>query len=164
MDTGYRGWVSSRTGSERNPAVWLLFSFVSGIYIYHGQRMFPALKDGDLIVISRLSAPKAGDIAAYSLSGDKMEFSRVIGTTGYDIDISELGELKTNGYVPLESIYYRTERAEGSPVRYPVTVSEGALFLLDDYRTIGLDSRTFGTVSGDQIKGKVVYILRRRGF
>ena len=37
------------------------------------------------------------------------------------------------------------------------------IFLLDDYRTIGVDSRTFGEVRQSDLLGKVVYVFRRRG-
>ena len=119
---------------------------------------------GDLVVISRICELRSGDIAAYTGSGGKTDLSRVVGTPGYEIDITDIGELKTNGYVPLENIYYRTERIEESCLPYPVNLKKGEYFLLDDYRTIGEDSRIFGAVSEKDIKGKVIYLIRRRGF
>ena len=145
-------------------AFWALFTFVLGVQIYHGQRMYPAVRDGDLVVISRICELRSGDIAAYTGSGGKTDLSRVVGTPGYEIDITDIGELKTNGYVPLENIYYRTERIEESCLPYPVNLKKGEYFLLDDYRTIGEDSRIFGAVSEKDIKGKVIYLIRRRGF
>ena len=146
-------------------ALFILLRFVFGVCIYRGNRMFPAVRDGDLIIYSRLPELRQGDIAAYlSPKSNKTDFSRVIGLAGCEIDITEQGELKTNGYVPQESIFYRTEKAEGSSVEFPLTVAEGRYFLLDDYRTEGRDSRVFGAVEKDRIKGKVIYIVRRRGF
>ena len=146
-------------------ALFILLRFVIGVCIYRGSRMFPAIRDGDLIIYSRLSELRQGDIAAYtSPQSAKTDFSRVIGLGGCEIDITELGELKTNGYVPQESIFYRTEKVEGSAVEFPLTVEDGRYFLLDDYRTEGQDSRVFGTLEKGHIKGKVIYIVRRRGF
>ena len=146
-------------------AVFLLTRFVFGISIYHGDSMFPALRDGDLVIISRLSRPGRNDIVRYTDPQDgKLRFSRVVGLEGMEIDITQTGELKTNGYVPQESVFYRTEKAEGSSVAFPLTVAEGQLFLLDDYRTIGRDSRVFGPVESSRAAGKVIYIVRRRGF
>ena len=146
-------------------ALFVLLRFVFGVSIYRGNRMFPAIRDGDLVIYSRLSELRQGDIAAYaSPQSNTTDFSRVIGLAGCEINITELGELKTNGYVPQESIFYRTEKVEGSTVQYPLTVEEGRYFLLDDYRTEGQDSRVFGTLEKDRIKGKVIYIVRRRGF
>jgi len=146
-------------------AVFILLRFVIGVSICSGAGMFPALLDGDLVVFSRLQSPRQGDIAAYLDPRDgRLRFSRVIGLEGCEIDITELGELKTNGYIPPESIFYRTEKTEGSSVVFPLTVGKGQVFLLDDYRTLGEDSRIFGTVGPERVKGKVIYVIRRRGF
>ena len=146
-------------------ALFVLLRFVFGVSIYHGDNMFPALRDGDLIIISRLSWPNRSSIVQYTDPQDgKIRFSRVIGLEGTEIDITETGELKTNGYVPQESIFYHTEKAEGSSVEFPLMVEEGRYFLLDDYRTEGRDSRVFGTLEKGHIKGNVIYIVRRRGF
>ena len=146
-------------------AVFLLTRFVFGVSIYHGDNMFPALRDGDLVIISRLSRPARSDIVLYEDPQDgKLRFSRVIGLEGMEIDITQTGELKTNGYVPQESIFYRTEQIEGSSIAFPLTVPEGQIFILDDYRTIGRDSRVFGPVESSRIEGKVIYTVRRRGF
>lgn len=46
---------------------------------------------------------------------------------------------------------------------YPYTVPEGCLFILNDYRTHGRDSRHFGAVPQQDAAGKVITLLRRRG-
>ena len=145
-------------------AVWMIFSFVLGVKIYHGERMFPAVKDGDLVIFSRLSAPSRGDVAVYLSKDGKPDLSRVCGTPGMEIDISPSGELRTNGYVPMESVFYRTEPHPEGDLLYPLVVGEGAFFLLDDYRTIGEDSRLYGELPRERVLGKVIYIVRRRGF
>ena len=43
------------------------------------------------------------------------------------------------------------------------TVPEGCLFLLNDCRTQGEDSRHFGGVPEKNVAGKVITLLRRRG-
>ena len=141
----------------------LIFTFVFGVDIYHGNEMHPSLKDGDLVITYKLGKYGLGDIVRYTdpQTGNS-RFSRIVGLSGYTIDITELGELKTNGYVHNEEVYYKTERHEGSDVDFPYTVSEDSFFLLDDYRTIGHDSRDFGEIK--DLDGKVVYIVRRRGF
>ena len=37
------------------------------------------------------------------------------------------------------------------------------MFLLGDYRTQTLDSRDFGAISMENVEGKVITLLRRRG-
>ena len=125
--------------------------------------MHPSLKDGDLIITFRLGKYGLGDIVRYKdPETGNSRYSRIVGLPGYTIDITELGELKTNGYVPNEEVYYKTEQHEDSEIDFPYSVSESSYFLLDDYRTIGHDSRDYGEIQG--LDGKVVYIVRRRGF
>ena len=145
-------------------SVFILTRLVFGVGIYRGNRMFPALRDGDLVIYSRLSELRQGDIAAYTGPRGGIDFSRVEALAGCEVDITEQGELLTNGYAPLENIFYRTEKAEDSSMEFPLTVGEGRYFLLDDFRTEGKDSRVFGPVEKDRIRGKVIYIVRRRGF
>lgn len=143
--------------------ITVVFTFVFGVEIYHGNEMHPSLKDGDLVITYKLGKYGLGDIVRYKdpQTGNS-RCSRIVGLPGFCLDITELGELKTNGYVPNEEVYYKTEQHEDSDVDFPYTVSEGSYFLLDDYRTIGHDSRDFGEIK--DLDGKVVYIVRRRGF
>ena len=141
----------------------MVFSFVFGVDIYHGNEMHPSLKDGDLVLTYKLGKYNLGDVVRYKdPETGSMHFSRIVGLPGYLIDITEIGELKTNGYVANEEVYYKTEQHSDSAVSFPLTVSDSSYFLLDDYRTIGQDSRDFGEVK--DLDGKVVYIVRRRGF
>ena len=144
-------------------AVILVFTFVFGVDIYHGNEMHPSLKDGDLVITYKLGKYNLGDVVRYKdPQTGTSRYSRIVGLPGYLIDITEIGELKTNGYVANEEVYFKTEKHEDSDVGFPFTVSDSSYFLLDDYRTIGHDSRDFGEIK--DLDGKVVYIVRRRGF
>jgi len=140
----------------------VIFTFVFGVDIYHGNTMHPNLKDGDLVITYTLGRYSLGDIVRYKDPTGTYRYSRIAALPGTTVDITELGELKTNGYVPNEEVYYKTEKHVDSDVVFPLTVSDSSYFLLDDYRTIGCDSRDFGEISA--LDGKVVYIVRRRGF
>ena len=143
--------------------VILVFTFIFGVDIYHGNEMHPSLKDGDLVITYKLGKYNLGDIVRYKdPKTGSSRYSRIVGLPGFRIDITEIGELKTNGYVANEEVYYKTEKHEDSEVGFPFTVSDSSYFLLDDYRTIGRDSRDFGEIA--DLDGKVVYIVRRRGF
>ncbi|WP_162624200.1 MULTISPECIES: S26 family signal peptidase [Blautia] len=45
-----------------------------------------------------------------------------------------------------------------------MTVGEEEYFVLGDHRTNAKDSRIYGTVKKEEIKGLVITLLRRRGF
>jgi signal peptidase I len=78
------------------------------------------------------------------------------------VEIDDFGHLLVNGNVQQEEVFYSTEPQEGD-VTYPYIVPEDSYYVLCDYRTAGVDSRTFGAVSQDDLDGKVITILRRRG-
>ena len=50
-----------------------------------------------------------------------------------------------------------------SSLSYPYQVPENSVFVLGDYRTRSTDSRLYEAISLDQVEGKVITILRRRG-
>lgn len=88
---------------------------------------------------------------------------RIIARGGDVVEITKDSELMVNGSVVLENdIYYRTPQYE-SEVSYPVTLGEDQYFVLGDYREGAKDSRYFGPVNADEIKGKVITVIRRSG-
>ena len=142
----------------------IVFKFIYGIYIMHGNYMFPALRDGDFVITYRLEVPRSSEIVAYK-AGGKYYLGRVVAGEGDIVEIGENGELLINGGTPAEEIFYPTLRAEESEITYPYQVSDGCVFVLNDYRTLeNLDSRTMGEISRKDLGGKLAFLLRRRGF
>ena len=142
-------------------AVFILLNYVGGIYICHDNNMYPGVKDGDLVITYRLGGYYFGDIVVYEHNGKKY-FGRVTATSGDTIEIFESNGYSVNGAIPYETVYYATERAENSNITYPYTVKDGEVFIMNDLRDNKNDSRTFGGV--EKLYGKVVLLLRRRGF
>lgn len=140
--------------------VWILLSFVFGIYVVHDNRSYPMLKDGDLCLILRPAELRSGDAVVYT-SGGKIRFGRIAAMPGETVDIGDEG-LMVNGYNVFEDTVYPTG-AEGAETVFPYTVPEGMYFILNDYRPDISDSRTFGAVSKKNIKGRIIFIMRRRG-
>ena len=141
------------------------FIFVFGLCPVRGNYMHPSVKDGDLVVTLKLCSYRLSDLAVWKdPESGQTRISRIVGLPGFEINITESGELLTNGFMPSEEVFYRTDRAEGSSVEYPLLLGEDEYFLLDDRRPMGKDSRSFGPVKGGDLLGKAVYLLRRRGF
>lgn len=143
-------------------AVWIVFSQVFLVTQCEGQGMFPAIEDGDLILAYRLHEDyQKGDVVAYEMNGNTC-LGRIVGKESDVIMMdTETGNLVINGTTQGGEIMYPTYAKEG--IEYPYRVPEGHLFLLGDYRTQAEDSRDFGPVPLDNIKGKVITIVRRRG-
>ena len=51
-----------------------------------------------------------------------------------------------------------------SNVKYPIKLKDGQYFILNDFRENKNDSRTFGVIEQEQVKGKLLFLLRRRSF
>ena len=143
---------------------FFVFSFVSGIRVQHGNRMYPFLMDGDVLITYKLGSYGEGDVVLYRNpeNGEK-DISRIAAAGQNEILITEEGQLLINRFVPEGQVFYSTKPLEGSELLYPYQMEEGGCFLLDDFRTQGMDSRWFGEIREDAILGKVVFVFRRRG-
>lgn len=143
--------------------VWLVLFFVVGITIHYGNNMHPAIRDGELVISLKLQRPYLNSAVLYK-HDKKTCVGRVVGLPGNTIEITEQGELRVNGVTAAEDIYYPTFRSENSDIKYPYTVEEGKVFILNDYREDTNDSRTFGTIDISDVEGPVIFSFRRRGF
>lgn len=142
-------------------AVYIIFTQAFLITRNSGLGMFPALKDGDLVIAYRLQKEYAkNDVVVYTIDG-KQEIGRIIARETDVVTLDDSGTLRVNGIVQSGEILYPTYKK--GDLEYPYQVPEGEVFLLGDYRTNAVDSRDFGSVSMKQVAGKVITILRRRG-
>ena len=96
-----------------------------------------------------------------SLPSETLFVCRVIACPGDMVDISDDYGLKVNGNIVMETDIYSQTRPYGEYVEYPVKLGENEYFVLVDSRNGGKDSRFFGTVSLDEIKGIVITLMRR---
>ena len=143
--------------------IWGLLSFVLGVTIHYGNNMYPAIRDGDLIIAYRLQRPYLNAAVLYKHDG-RLCMGRVVGMPGNEINITEGGALTVNGVAPAEEVFYPTFRSEAAGIAYPYTVGEDQVFILNDFRTDVSDSRSFGSVDKSDVIGPVLLMMRRRGF
>lgn len=143
-------------------AIWLLFGFVFGFFSAPNNDMMPNVKAGDLMLYYRLDKGYlAQDIVV--LNKNKTTYvGRVVAKSGDTVDITDDEHLVINGNVVIEDNIYgvSTPRIEGT-LTYPVTLGEDEYFVLSDRRGGSEDSRYYGVVSGSDVNGKVVTIMRR---
>ena len=140
---------------------WLLLTQVFLITQMHGQSMFPAMKDGDLIIGYRLQREYAkGDVIVYTVNGET-HVGRIVARENDYVQMGDSGALYVNGMTQSGEIIYPTYAREGA--EYPQQVPEGSVYVLGDYRTNTQDSRDFGAIPIKDVQGKVITILRRRG-
>ena len=146
-------------------AVLLLFAylFFSRVFLLAqapGNDMFPAVKDGDLLIGYRLQRDfSKNDVVVYTAEGERRT-GRVLGRASDVITIDGSGTLLVNGTAQAGEIMYPTYPEEG--LGYPYTVPDGCVFILGDYRTQSQDSRDFGAIALDDVEAKVITVIRRR--
>lgn len=141
--------------------VYLIFTQAFSLRQVNGMDMFPALKDGDLSIAFRMQREYVkNDVIAYQTK-DGIHFGRIIAREGDVVTMNDTGSLQVNGTTQSGEILYPTYPHEG--IVYPYRVPKGRVFVLGDYRTMAKDSRTYGPVSMDDVEGKVITIMRRRG-
>ena len=133
----------------------------------HGLNMFPAMKDGDLCIVFRSEAQnlfndplKQNDVIAYQMNG-KCGFGRVMAVAGDVVILDESGNVSVNGVNQRQDLPFPTYPKDDT--EFPMQVPKGHVYVLGDYRTNTTDSRDFGPIPLEDVEGKVITILRRRG-
>ena len=142
-------------------AGWLLFTQVFLLARTNGNDMFPAIKDGDLLIAFRLQQSFIKDDVVVFTQDDTKRVGRLVADEGDTVSMDDSGTLLVNGTVQAGEIVYPTYAKE--TLSYPYQVPEGHVFLLGDHRPQATDSRDFGAVPKDTVEGKVITLFRRRG-
>lgn len=142
-------------------AGWVMFTHVFLITQTVGNAMFPAVKDGDLIIAFRMQQEYAkNDVIVYTADG-QTHIGRIIAKATDVVTLDDSGTLLVNGTQQAGEILYPTYAKQG--LDYPYAVPDDHIFVLGDYRTQTEDSRDFGPIPMENVQGKVITILRRRG-
>lgn len=141
--------------------LWLMFGVIFGITPMANHDMMPGIGAGDLMLYYRLERDLyAQDVIVFKKAKEQY-VGRVIARGGDRVEITEEAKLMINGNVVLENnIYFSTPQYDGK-VEYPLMLKEDQFFVLCDYREGAKDSRYFGAVERDEIKGKVITVVRR---
>jgi signal peptidase I len=130
--------------------------------------MVPTLQPGDRFFVDSIAyankAPQRGDVITFVREGlgDTMWVKRVIANGGDVIEgVDE--EVTLNGHVLHEPYVAPLDTSEALPPPFgPLMVPAGKLFLIGDARQNSNDSRYFGFVDSEEIRGKVLYIFGQK--
>ena len=121
-----------------------------------GNSMYPTLHNGDKVLYLRINQEiQRGDVVSIEMEDGSIFVKRVVAVAGDNVNIQR-GKVYINGNEPEEETAYGETVADGS-LEYPLVVEEGHYFVLGDNRELSEDSRAFGTVSKDQIQGRILY-------
>lgn len=136
--------------------VLVVFQMFIGVSRVDGRSMEPTLHDGEIVLFSRISRNyEDGDVVFARMPSGEYYVKRIIATEGEVVDLKD-GILYVNGVAESGSyVYGRTEEQKGI-VTYPYVVETGKYFVAGDNREESMDSRSFGALLKNSIKGKLL--------
>ena len=141
--------------------IWLMVSVVFGFMVAPNGDMYPRIDSGDLLLFYRFDKNVHSQDVVVLDKNDTRYVGRVIAIEGDTVDITDDERLIINGNTVSEpNIFYSTSRYEGF-VNYPLTLGKDECFVLVDSREKGEDSRYYGVVKTDEIRGTVITVVRR---
>lgn len=147
--------------------LYFLFTFIFGFQVIYNDDMFPKMVPSDLLIYYRLDKEfYVGDVVVVG-KNDADYALRIVASGGDEVDISDEGQLIVNGSYQAETnIFYPTGEYEETAVdiKFPMKLKENEVFALGDMRRGAKDSRYFGPVEKNEIKGKIFALYRRSKF
>lgn len=119
-----------------------------------GDSMYNTLSDNDILILYKLSSIERFDIVVLKESdNNETIIKRVIGMPNDKIKIR-------NNKIYVNNKIIEDEYAYGQTSDYDeITLGEDEYFVLGDNRLISKDSRYFGAIKKDDIKGKAIFRL-----
>lgn len=134
--------------------VVLIRTFIITPVRVDGDSMKNTLKNGDILLLYKLSSIDRFDIIVLDEEKDNEKIiKRVIGLPGETVAIKK-GKIYINDKVIDDDYAY------GQTSDYnKVTLRDNEYFILGDNRLISKDSRYFGPIKDNEIKGKIVFRL-----
>lgn len=134
--------------------VILIRTFIITPVRVDGDSMKNTLKNGDILLLYKLSSIDRFDIIVLDEEKDNEKIiKRVIGLPGETVAIKK-GKIYINDKV-IDDDYAYGETSDYNKV----TLRDNEYFILGDNRLISKDSRYFGPIKENEIKGKIVFRL-----
>jgi len=139
----------------------VLYLFIMTPHEVIGNSMHPTYQNGEYLMANKLlyrfQDPQRGDVIIFKYSDTQDFIKRVIGLPGDKVMLKD-GHIYINDQLLDESAYLSnsiyTNGGEFLHEGETITVPDNEYFVCGDNRPHSSDSRTFGPISKDDIKGK----------
>lgn len=139
----------------------VLYLFIMTPHEVIGNSMHPTYQNGEYLMANKLlyrfKDPQRGDVIIFKYSDTQDFIKRVIGLPGDKVMLKD-GHIYINDKLVDESAYLSdsiyTNGGEFLHEGETITVPDNQYFVCGDNRPHSSDSRTFGPISKDDIKGK----------
>ena len=142
--------------------IGLILSFLICPFRMNDNTMFPSFRNGDLGIFCKIMSGTTNDVILYKDADNQLKVGRVVAVGGQTVEFYESGGFKINGSSIFDEVPYDTYATDVSI--YPITLEDDQVFVLNDFRSVETDSRTFGPIDTSQIVGKLICSWRIRGF
>jgi signal peptidase I len=147
----------------------MLPTLVGGQYVMdENGKVIETVVKGDTLVLNMVAQIRSGDIVVFDIDLDDNNKSetlvkRVVAIAGDTVEINNDGKVYVNG-LPIDEDYIQgaTYTADLS-TPLSITVPDGYVFCLGDNRENSRDSREFGPVALDSVRGKCILIASADG-
>ncbi len=152
-------------------ALFAVLHWVLVPYRVSGPSMEPTLLDsghgdravGDIVLVSRLAYLTGGaerwDVAVIQHEGQE-NVKRVVGLPGETLEIRDGNLLVNNAVIQLPApLRIRTLVSKGAFGRGPVQLGKDEYFLLGDGGYLSRDSRVWGPIRSEFLRGKVIAVV-----
>lgn len=140
----------------------LVFTLVFGIARCSDNMMTPSCKDGDIIFFYRLRKNYEANEMVIVNKDNETQIRRIIGRPGDVVEITERGII-INGYHQQELEIFKDTLPYLEGVKFPIMLKEDEYFVLADNREGAKDSRIYGPINEQEVKGSAMILIRRRG-
>ena len=142
--------------------VYILFFHIFGLVRIKNNAMTPNIAAGDLLLYYRLDKKyNVGDVVTFNLN-DRNYILRVVAVEGDVVNKGTNGDLLINGDIEYHKTYLKNSFPSVNRIKYPYKVPKGKVFVVGDYRSEYNDSRVFGAISTNTIKGKVIGLIQTK--
>ena len=141
--------------------------YVAQPYIVSGNSMYPTFKNGEYLVVDQLTyrfaEPQHGDVIVFRFPNNPSQFfiKRIIGIPGETVRIENgklfiaRGEDEARVEIPVAEPY----AGPGSFDSKTLALGDNEYFVMGDNRGASLDSRSWGPLSRDLIRGRALVRL-----
>ena len=141
--------------------------YVAQPYIVSGSSMYPTFKNGEYLVVDQLTyrftEPQHGDVVVFRFPNNPSQFfiKRIIGLPGETVRI-ENGKLfiaRGEGDARVEIPVAEPYAGPGGFESKTLALGDNEYFVMGDNRSASLDSRSWGPLSRDLIRGRALVRL-----
>ncbi len=135
------------------PIVSIIFACGYNINIVHGDSMYPTLHNQDVVITEKNFTLTRNDIIVLDKENGQHIIKRVIALPGETVQIID-GRVYIDGVLHNDVVDISIEDA--GLFAEPQLVPDNHYFVLGDNRNHSIDSRALGSISIDEILGRVI--------